>query len=272
MKPVLFTWDWVFGPLTVRSYEAALLLAAALTVALSYVLAVRRGLPRRGVVVVLLCSGLAVLAGARVTHIIAAGEWGPGLLKRLLDLRLASFSLSGGLLAGILAGWVISRQQGVCAWRLADACAPAIALGIAASRVGCFLQGCCFGVETRLPLGVCFPWGSPAHLHQLASGQLSPLEMSSRPVYPTQLYELVAASLTAAVAGFLLCRRIPDGSVIMISAAMFLSLRELGLTQRAITNPGELLNLILLAVVAALFALHLYEQRVNPEAKYAALR
>lgn len=272
MRPVLFTWDWGFGPLPVRSYETALLLAAALTIALSYVLAIRRGLPRRGVVVVLLCSGLAVLAGARMTHVIAAGEWGPGLLHRLLDLRVASFSLSGGLLAGFLAGWVISRQQGVCTWRLADACAPAIALGIAASRVGCFLQGCCFGDETRLPLGVCFPWGSPAHLHQLASGQLSPLEISSHPVSPTQLYELVAALLTAAVASLLQCRRIPDGFVIMISAAIFLSLRELALTQRALTNPGELLNLVLLGVVMALFLLRLYEHRVYREATYAAPR
>jgi hypothetical protein len=58
----------------------------------------------------------------------------------------------------------------------------------------------------------------------------------------------------------------------MISAAMFLSLRELALTQRALTNPGDLPNLVLLGVVATLFVLRLYEQRLNPEETYAAPR
>ena len=81
MKPVLFTWDWVFGPLTVRSYEAALLLAAALTVALSYVLAVRRGLPRRGVVVVLLLQpGTALVAGGREWELIESPGHDPHML------------------------------------------------------------------------------------------------------------------------------------------------------------------------------------------------
>ena len=40
--------------------------------------------------------------------------------------------------------------------RFGNQIAPAIALGMAIGRIGCFLTGCCFGIETSLPFGVNF--------------------------------------------------------------------------------------------------------------------
>jgi phosphatidylglycerol:prolipoprotein diacylglycerol transferase len=45
--------------------------------------------------------------------------------------------------------------------------APAIALGVAIGRIGCFLRGCCFGKETSLPGGVDFGDGILRHPTQL---------------------------------------------------------------------------------------------------------
>ena len=64
---------------------------------------------------------------------------------------------------------------------------PAIVLGHAFGRIGCFLGGCCYGMKTDTIFGVVFPPHSPAaHAHfEVCTGQ------SSLPVFPTQLYEAI---------------------------------------------------------------------------------
>ena len=70
---------------------------------------------------------------------------------------------------------------------------PAIALGHAFGRVGCFFGGCCFGGVTDSFLGVQFPKDSPAALLYPAP------DGRSLPVYPTQLFEAVFELLIFAV-------------------------------------------------------------------------
>jgi phosphatidylglycerol:prolipoprotein diacylglycerol transferase len=70
---------------------------------------------------------------------------------------------------------------------------PAMVAVLAAARVGCFLQGCCFGMHSTL-FGLSFPPGSPAQAEQVTAGLVSIASMSV-PVIPTQLIE----------AGFLAC-------------------------------------------------------------------
>ena len=45
----------------------------------------------------------------------------------------------------------MARRQGLPVWGVADSLAPSIALGTALGRVGCFLNGCCYGRPTKLP-------------------------------------------------------------------------------------------------------------------------
>jgi phosphatidylglycerol:prolipoprotein diacylglycerol transferase len=69
---------------------------------------------------------------------------------------------------------------------------PAIALGHAFGRIGCFCGGCCYGGVTDSFLGVKFPAGShAAHLYPAPDGR-------SLPLYPTQLFEAVFELLTFA--------------------------------------------------------------------------
>ncbi|MBX7102839.1 MAG: prolipoprotein diacylglyceryl transferase [Gemmataceae bacterium] len=51
----------------------------------------------------------------------------------------------GGTVAGLLAYRRMLRPFGVTAWQVADALAPAIAMGLCLGRLGCFLNGCCYG-------------------------------------------------------------------------------------------------------------------------------
>jgi phosphatidylglycerol:prolipoprotein diacylglycerol transferase len=54
-------------------------------------------------------------------------------------------SAAGGILAYLLAHRFILRKYNISTWKLGDVLAPSIALGLCIGRVGCFLNGCCFG-------------------------------------------------------------------------------------------------------------------------------
>ena len=77
-------------------------------------------------------------------------------------------SALGGALGYGLFYWFILRKLKVSGWQLADAMAPILALGLAIGRVGCYLNGCCWGqvaVEEVCPVplgGAHFPL-LPAH-------------------------------------------------------------------------------------------------------------
>ena len=74
-----------------------------------------------------------------------------------------------------------------------DVAAPAVAIGAAVGRIGCFLNGCCDGTICTLPWGVQFPAGSHAWMRQLNAGLISEAAPLSLPVHPTQLYAAIAA-------------------------------------------------------------------------------
>jgi phosphatidylglycerol:prolipoprotein diacylglycerol transferase len=72
----------------------------------------------------------------------------------------------GGVI-GLVAFW---RKYRIPLLATADLMVPSLALGVALGRVGCLLNGCCFGTTCDLPWKVTFPWNSPVHSHQVEAG------------------------------------------------------------------------------------------------------
>jgi phosphatidylglycerol:prolipoprotein diacylglycerol transferase len=131
----------------------------------------RRGLPENGVDAAI-AGVLGGLAGAKLLWTIEFSGQG----EPLTDLLFSRGGLSwfGGLLGGVGAGsWMLRRRRIPWIAGLAAA-APALALGHAIGRIGCFLVGDDYGRPTDLPWGVAFPEGLPPTVV---------------PVHPTQLYE-----------------------------------------------------------------------------------
>ncbi|MEW5875596.1 MAG: prolipoprotein diacylglyceryl transferase [Candidatus Zixiibacteriota bacterium] len=85
---------------------------------------------------------------------------------------IAGLNLQGGFVFAFVAGCIYLWRKKL-PWRASlDAVVPAVAFGIFLTRIGCFLNGCCFGTPTDSFLGVQFPSDSPpwyvfgdAHLH-----------------------------------------------------------------------------------------------------------
>ncbi len=98
----------------------------------------------------------------------------------------------GGFLGGLGAAIAFCRFHRISLLAWADCVAPSLCLGLAITRVGCFLAGCDFGREWHGAWAVRFPANSPASLEQARLGQLSSAALESLPVHPTQLYESLA--------------------------------------------------------------------------------
>ncbi len=107
----------------------------------------------------------------------------------------------GCILGGLTGSILYWLRRPFPFWRMADAVAPAVAIGAALGRIGCFLNGCCHGAVCDLPWAVRFPAGSHAWARQVNDGLISTEARLSLPVHPTQLYSLLASLL---VVGLLL--------------------------------------------------------------------
>jgi phosphatidylglycerol---prolipoprotein diacylglyceryl transferase len=84
----------------------------------------------------------------------------------------------GGLILGTVVGAIGARIHGVSVVTMMNCVAPAVAVGQALGRVGCFLVGDDYGRPTDLPWAVSFPVGAPP----------TPPGVS---VHPTQIYEIL---------------------------------------------------------------------------------
>lgn len=80
--------------------------------------------------------------------------------------------------------WAMKRRK-ISFLLVADCAVPYLALGQGIGRIGCFLNGCCYGRPTSLPWGVKFPTGSMVFQSYPGEGGWS------LPVHPTQLYATV---------------------------------------------------------------------------------
>ena len=131
---------------------------------------------------------LAGMGGAKLFHIIFFWDdfragWQAVGWRSLRE----GFVFYGGFIGACLATIAYCRVKKLPLWEVADVFAPALALGHAFGRMGCFFNGCCFGKVCTLPWAVRFP---PPHI------------MAGIPLHPTQLYEVagnlaIFAGLTA---------------------------------------------------------------------------
>lgn len=171
MHPILLK----LGPFTLYTYGAMLVLAFAA----STWLAVRsaRRLPQELVAItpdqlldftaVLLFGGL---FGARLLYVVLRWEEFADAPQHIIALWEGGLIWYGGFAGGVLASWLYVRSHRLVWLRVADQVVPFLALGHAIGRIGCFLNGCCYGKPVGGCCGILFP-GHPA------------------PVVPTQLLE-----------------------------------------------------------------------------------
>lgn len=154
------------------------------------------------------------VVGARLMHVavywpdyFASRTMWPGWMGPLGWLGAVAATWNGGLVfygglaGGMLALWLYTRRRKIPFIDVVDFAAAPVGVGLAITRIGCFLNGCCFGTPSTLPWAVSFPPGShPQEVHHRC-GLVGAAE-SSLPVHPAQLYETLFALALAAFVWF----------------------------------------------------------------------
>lgn len=121
-----------------------------------------------------LVSLLGGVIGARVVYILlnpGTENW-----RGFFAVWQGGLSFHGGLACAMILGYIYTRRAKLSFWNVADMVAPSLAIGYAFTRIGCFLNGCCYGCPTSLPWGVVFN----------ENGRPTP------PSHPTQIYAFLA--------------------------------------------------------------------------------
>jgi phosphatidylglycerol:prolipoprotein diacylglycerol transferase len=208
MYPELFK----IGNFPINTYGVFLALAFLCAILITVKLGARDGLPREKIYDLCLWMLLSSLIGSKVLMLFTEPEYRDHPWQLLsLDFLRSGGVFYGGLIAAILAGYLLMRRYKLPWWKTADACAPGIAIGNFFGRQGCFAAGCCWGKPTSLPWGVKF-----SELGHEITGV--PVGV---PLHPTQLYESFAMLLVFAFLLWLHKRRLFDGQVILFYALLY---------------------------------------------------
>jgi phosphatidylglycerol---prolipoprotein diacylglyceryl transferase len=173
---------WIFPPDGIPVYGFGAMLFVTFLVCTMW--ATRRGqsipktaMPREKIQDLVIWLFISGLIGARVLYMIQYANQFP---DKSIGAMIAAFfqiwkggiifygSALGGAIGYGLFYWFVLRRLKISGWELADAMAPVLALGLAIGRIGCYLNGCCWGqvaVEEVCPVplgGAHFPL-LPAH-------------------------------------------------------------------------------------------------------------
>jgi phosphatidylglycerol---prolipoprotein diacylglyceryl transferase len=156
---------------------------------------------------------LGAVVGSRALYVI--NNWQADFAGKpfwnILNLRQGGLVFYGGLIGAALATLLYLRLKKLPIWKVADALAPSIALGAFFGRLGCFMNGCCYGRPTDLPWAVHFP---PDH------------DTKGAGVHPVQLYDALCNLALYAGLAWLYRRKRFDGQVMAVHLMCYALLRS----------------------------------------------
>jgi phosphatidylglycerol:prolipoprotein diacylglycerol transferase len=133
-----------------------------------------------------------------------------------VNLSQGGLVLIGAMVGGAVGFFSFCARRKLPPLALADVIVPSIFIGIGFGRLGCLMNGCCFGDACSLPWGITFPHGSVPFEALVHRGFLDPAAAATMPLHPTQIYMAI------------------DGFVLAIVTALYFRVR---------TRPGDVLAL-----------------------------
>lgn len=177
---------------------------------------------------------VAGIGGARLFYLVQkhekvfAGVKGPrDFLFRVLNLSDGGLVLLGGVLAVVVAVILFCRRRGISPLRMGDVLVAPFFIGLGFGRIGCLMNGCCFGDRCTLPWAVHFPPASAAWGALVDRGFLGESAAATYGLHPTQVYASVTAFLLAALTAAYFRRRPYDGAVLVVGMLLYATKRFL---------------------------------------------
>ena len=207
IDPVAFS----IGPITIGWYSIMVTLAV-ITLVTWALWAVKKGakVSYDTVITGALIGIPSAIVFSRLLHVIDFWDYYSQNPGRIIGGE--GLTIYGAVLGAALGVWIYSKIRKISFGYLADMLAPGIILAQAIGRVGCTLNGCCYGVETNLPWAI-------VYTHPATHGPIN------IPVHPTQIYEIIYNLIVFGVLLLLRKRFRPDGSLFLIYLVLYAAWR-----------------------------------------------
>ncbi len=192
------------GPVTIHTYGFMMALGVGLGLWFIFIQAKKQGMEASRLIDMAFYTIIIALIGAKAVLLVGDLSYYFKNPSELLSLARSGGVFQGGLAFGfIFAMWYLYKHR-IPTWKAADVFAPALALGHAFGRVGCFSAGCCYGHECAVPWGVTF--------HSEYAHSLTGIPLNT-PLHPTQLYEAVLNFINFGILFYILKKKKFDGQV-----------------------------------------------------------
>jgi phosphatidylglycerol:prolipoprotein diacylglycerol transferase len=187
MDPILFRIPLPFNvpvvghEIVIFGYGFALVVGFLLAVEVAKFLARRSSIDPELFVNAALIALVAGVIGSRMSHVIEnwsdfsdprLGVWGN--FANMINIRSGGLTFYGGLILAFPIVVLYGIYKKVPIRRGMDIAAPAIMIGLGIGRIGCFLNGCCYGAECHVPWKVEFPYYSNAYVDEFYKGEIKP--------------------------------------------------------------------------------------------------
>jgi phosphatidylglycerol:prolipoprotein diacylglycerol transferase len=202
INPVAFS----IGAFEVRWYGIMVVLAVVALIAISLREAKRVGLAEEHIYSVGLWGIIGGIIVSRLFHVI--DKWSYYMAHPAQIFGFEGLTVYGAVVGAMLAVLIYCWVKKISFWLMGDVIAPGAIVGQAIGRVGCLLNGCCYGLPTSLPWGVVYT--NP--------GSYCPLDESFQ---PTQIYHLIWNLIGFGILWSLRRRLKPQGSLFLLYLALY---------------------------------------------------
>jgi phosphatidylglycerol:prolipoprotein diacylglycerol transferase len=152
----------------IRGYGIMLLAGIVTGVGMAMVRARQAGIVQETILSLAIWLVIFGVVGARLFHIVEywderfAGKTPRETIIEIVNVPEGGLVIYGGLFGAAVGFVLFVRKHRLPLLAMADLIAPSLAIGLALGRIGCFLNGCCYGGQTDWPWAVAFPkYSSP---------------------------------------------------------------------------------------------------------------
>lgn len=193
MHPVLFR----LGALEIRSYGLLLALSFLIGIYFSIYRAKKRNVDPNHIMDLSVILIISAIVGSRLLYVLFhldefKGHWTDTFnpFQSNGQIGIAGLTVLGGVILSFLSSFIFLRLRKLSFYKIADIMIPAVGFGIFLTRIGCFLNGCCYGLpcDAGSHLCVTFPLNSAAGSH-----------FPGVPLIPAQLYSSLYGLIIFAV-------------------------------------------------------------------------
>jgi len=179
--------------MAIRGYGVMLLIGVASAVALAAYRAKRYGLNPDIIYMLAMPAFVGGIIGARAFFVVQyydrfVGDTLWQTLGNMLKFTEGGLVVYGAFIGGALAVTAVLLRHRLPVLRLGDVIVPCMFLGLFFGRIGCLMNGCCYGGRCEAgPMALHFPPGSKVYSDQLFDGELLGFAYDSRTRQITQI-------------------------------------------------------------------------------------